>query len=73
MWFHVFYYRDKEDVIVGQEKVGPYPALRFKGKHAFALVGMTEIRGVADHEDYEDDQKIDKVILSFDVAEIAKL
>lgn len=73
MWLHVHYYGDKKDILVGREKVGPYPAMRHAGKHAFAVIGLTEIRAVADHARYRNDKSIDKVILSFDVAVIGKL
>ncbi len=73
MWFHLFYYQDKKDIIIGRDKVGRFPAMRHGDKHAFAVIGMSEVRAIADHESYKDDKKIDKVILSFDIAAIEKL
>jgi len=76
MWFHIIYnphMTQEEKDGYGTEDLDGYKGMGAKDEHFFVLVGNTEIRAVADSEDFKSDEKIKGVIRRFALKKIASL
>ena len=75
MWFHILYNphltkEERDDY--GTETFEGFKATVAEKAHLWVLVNNTEIRGVADAEDFKDDAKIKAVLQKFNFKEIEK-
>ncbi|HUF62498.1 MAG TPA: SHD1 domain-containing protein [Verrucomicrobiales bacterium] len=71
MWFHIIFF-GKEREIGGDQKVGRHPASGMDDRHLFVTAKRTSVRGVADAESYQDNERIRAVMEGIDLDTIAK-
>ncbi len=75
MWFHILYnphLTQEERDGYSEETFEGYKATTAENAHLWVLVNNMELRGVADAEDFKNDEKIKSVLKKFDLKEIAK-
>ena len=75
MWFHILYNphltkEERDDY--STETFEGYKATTSENAHLWVLVNNTEIRGVAEAEDFKNDAKIQSVLKKFNFKEIEK-
>jgi hypothetical protein len=76
MWFHILYRPDMpadERASYGMEDFEGYRGMGMEDTHYFILVGATEIRAVADSDEFKDDDRILGTLRAFKLDEIARL
>ncbi len=72
VWAHIVFKGKKPDSY-GIEKFKSYPVMRMENRHVFLLAGRTEIRLVADDDDWKDDGKLEGLFKAMDLKAIKKL
>ncbi len=70
MWFHVIYVpnrpeEEKVDYGVEEDRFDGYQGMASENENLFIMVGNTEIRAVAESDDYKNDAKIRDVLRGF--------